>query len=251
MSMANPAFWPEKTVLRTAQRGTASSFKHSDAVTRNGVHIRNRTIELDSTTYEVCFLLLDVQWDLAASIILHEAGIFKPDLVIMSGMNGREPLALYFETGAVNEATLSSGFSSDGRRVANNLPAGQDTRVLQNLPADQRMLMTWNAIDLAAATGSVVVSISRDVKYTSVSAGIRTSNDYICNNVSYAVTAGLTGNDIKLAGGLISIPGQNTGTKVGFIHYPYESSAAGRADNPEQVFGWNKVLATVFRSELP
>jgi len=82
-------------------------------------------------------------------------------------------------------------------------------------------------------------------------APIRRENDYICNNVSFAVVSGLTGTPVALAGGAINLAPQNTGTQVGFLHYPYAASAPGRADDAEQVFGWAKVLATVFRHALP
>ena len=251
MSMSNPDFWPSEVNLRTSRARNSAVFRHGDVQTKHGVYLLTRDLTIDDHDYQVCFLLLDVKWDLAAAIILHEAGIFKPDLVIMGGMNGREPTAAYFETGAVNEATLSTGFTAEGHRLPTNVPAGGDLRVLQSLPADHLAKMTWDAELLAQRTEATVAAISRNVTFSTRAAPIRRDNDYICNNVSFAVTSGLTGQAVALAGGAIRIPAQNTGAKVGFLHYPYQASVEGRADHAEEVFGWTKLLASIIRITLP
>jgi len=252
MSMAKDNFWPASAKLDGAapEDNLANFARHSELATTNGGYVKQRTLAIDGTSYEVCFLYLDVKWDLAAAIILHEASLFRPDLVVMSGMNGGEATKTFWESGALNNATNYAGFDQTGEQNANNVPVDQQARILEDLPFNNKLNLTWNASGLSQANAALIAAIRTDGPYGTTVGQARTSNNYICNNVSFAVTAGLTGRTVKLAGELITIEGANYGTKTGFLHYPYRASATGAADNGSHLYGWNKVLANTIKFSL-
>jgi pyrrolidone-carboxylate peptidase len=195
----------------------------------------NRTIRIDGEYVSVCFLTLDVIWDLAASIIVHEMQRFQPDLVLMSGRGGSYAGVEY---GAVNSATQYSGFAASGARIPDNTPVGYDAKILENGP--DTLTMTWPQAAMASAMRGQLRGLSYQV-YTEDEA--RPENDYICNNVSYVALAAAQGLPISLAGGRIPTVtlSLHSQPKIGFFHYP---SSAGRSAS--ELTAWSRgILAMV------
>lgn len=251
MSMAKPSFWPASFDPQTSEpKNPEQYFRHGETQTRNGGATVQRTLEIDNESFDVCFLYLDVKWDLAAAIIAEEARRFRPSLIVMSGMNGKVPRQAYWESGAINNATQVAGFNPGGARQASNIPTENDAKVLPSLPLDATVNFSWNPARLAQANSELIASINRDIGFGSRRAAIREGNNYICNNVSLAVTSVLSGRDISLAGGKIKQEGINAKAKVGFLHYPFKSSQTGTADDGTQIFGWAKVLANTIKVSI-
>jgi len=71
-AMADPAFWPSDLLL--AERGAfADGQPYARRLTpeqfSNGAVAHSRSLRLDGQPYQVCFLALNVAWDLAAAIL--------------------------------------------------------------------------------------------------------------------------------------------------------------------------------------
>lgn len=181
-SMASETFWPSEVDLenlpklksRQAQSGklTAKDF---------GVKIENRSLILNGQNYDVCFLVLDVQWDLASAIILDQAAKFQPQLILMSGRGGS---SVSLEAGALNTATLYAGFDSEGNSVESNRPMTNGEAVLSNYPVGAELVLTWKTSLVESAIKKGVKKLGYRVETQTKG---RADNDYICNNVSFVL----------------------------------------------------------------
>lgn len=238
-SFADTAFTPEDLALNgTDAIGTAGVVAAGliPESAKGGVtSVRQMTIR--GKEYEICFVTLDVLWDLAAAIIVQEAEAFQPAMIIMSGRGADQAI---FEAGALNDAAVGlPGFSSSGSTQQANAPVGPP--ILPGRP--YKSLMTWNKIALHAAAKPLVHSIGHTVTYA---AGPRTTNNYICNNVSYVVLEAVNGAKMELAGGQIKWqPAINSQPKVGFFHYPPSAT-----NERTKVATWVRLLATDIDTEL-
>lgn len=261
MSMAKPEFFPDNIILaqtawqdESLAKNLQNNWSHNENFTENGVFLSQRLLTIDHEPYAVCFLLLDVKWDQAAAIILHEARNFRPDLILMSGVSSSEQNKLIFESSAFNNARQLSGFHSNGSSDERNQPLHNDSKVIPDLALNEIIPLTWNALGLAKANAPFVEEINsgntQGPLYGTTVGFARGSNNYVCNNVSIAVTAALTGRTIHLAGGELTIEGMNFGTKVGFLHYPHLSSLPGNAEDGWQIYGWARVLANSIKHSL-
>ncbi len=196
-----------------------------------GAVAKTRSLTINGKSLEVCFLTLDVQWDLAAAIIINETESFQPAFVLMTG---RGSDTANFEAGALNKAMTLSGFESDGDAHTDNTP--QYDYILMNRPA--KSWMAWNPAQLKAGTQDLIQSIGHQVTFASAP---RSDNTYICNNVSYVVLEAIKGAHISLAGGYLRMNPVITGSpKAGFFHFP-----AAANNSPEDVAVWVKVLAKI------
>jgi len=205
----------------------------------SGARTVNRTMKLDGVSYDICFITMDVIWDLAAAIITYEMEAFKPHMVMMTGRGGASGI---FEGGARNYATASSGFESNGFSAPTNTP--NQSYILAAKALSSETPMTWDSKQLLAASKGLIDEIGLPMTYAQAS---RPSNNYICNNVSYVVLEAAKGTAIRLAGGRIKLyPTAAPSRVVGFMHFP------DQADNsPTSVGNWVKVLATTIRTALP
>jgi hypothetical protein len=270
--MADPAVFPAQISTATSQvapllRNRAyARYSHMPA-NADGAHISQREMTIDQKPVTVCFVLLDVIWDQAAAVILFEASKFKPDRIIMSGLNSGEKKDGMFEAGAVNNATDYGGFNADGAQNPNNIPienaAGESPVLPKSDPGvEQSIAMTWDAKALAALTLPIAKKIPGSAWGQSFAVrgedAARPSNDYICNNVSFVILHAIKGTTVNLAGGKLRIgpassapaAGEDvefieletaTAGKVssaGFFHYPDT-----RSDRGSTVFGWGLVIA--------
>ena len=116
-SMASPRYWPEEVDLDRFdppysgvyrdRLGDLSILAPEDF----GGLASQRTLGIDGKKVTVCFLLLEVVWDQAASILLEEARRFKPDSIIMTGGGVTNTTNVaQFEGGALNRAMDLTGY---------------------------------------------------------------------------------------------------------------------------------------------
>lgn len=277
--MAEPAVFPQSvntataTAPHTIANGLYATMSHMPANAHGG-HAAQRELIIDQNTVTVCFLLLDVIWDQAAAIILYEASRFKPDRIIMSGLNGNQSKVGLFEAGAINSAMTYSGFSADGSAATNNLPVATpqgDPPILDpNQPGvENPIAMTWDAKALAQITQPIAQRIPTGLFGQRFSVrgetDARPTNEYICNNVSFVVLHAAKGTTVDLAGGRLRLGNASQqpaagsdidfvaldGTvmsnikSIGFFHFPNTKNDRGNA-----VFGWSLVLAKAMIAEL-
>lgn len=238
-SLANPLFWPD--VYRDDDAIPSGLKPASGRVSPQsfGGETSERHLVLQNKKYHVCFLSLDVKWDLAAAIILHEIQLFQPQAVILSGLGGDYHSAT-FEGGAVNQATGLPGFNGDGSADQNNRPiASYILPAVDGKPLGS-VLMTWNAPALAKVAKPFTQRIDEGYAVHGLTAG-RSSNDYICNNVSYVTMQALSGRSILLAGSTMSMSLPAQTIPAGFFHYPL-----GPSKDATSIYRWGMMWAAVF-----
>ena len=191
---------------------------------------------------DVCGLVLPVFWDLAAVLVLREAEVFEPDLVLMNGIAGsRQPL--WLELGSVNEAVALP----DGSGVLE--PVAPGAPLLDEAPPEERargLLLSWQEVRAAAEariaalsteTGDAAAPFGDVVQGVRYAGFPRESNTYLCNNTTYVVgyvldhagetvrllepsaprAGGPTGIDLTLGPDLSAVARE-------FVHWPKELS---------------------------
>jgi hypothetical protein len=239
-SMADPAFWPERVDLETPSLAVLAS-PRSGLVSPSdtGAAAFNRSLFIDGERYEACFLVLDVIWDLAGAILIHEETRFKPAVVVMTGRGG--DLAS-FEAGALNRASSFPGYDADGRPLgAVNVP--ESPWVVADEPVDAELAMTWNSRALAAAAEAG----TRLLGYSAAGQkAARPENNYLCNDISFAALHASRNRPTSLAGGriLLGSPELPAAPAVGFLHFPAADLAhPDLAAYGQGIFAWGKILA--------
>lgn len=182
MSMAKAGFFPDKIKLGADAAPVAREkfWRHGETPTSNGGAAIQRALEIDGESYEVCFLLLDVKWDQAAAIVVGEAAVFKPKLIILSGTNGADPNGVTFESAALNNAGRAPGFDDSGRVLDANTRFGADVRVLPDLETNEKVALTWDATALAAANAPLIAAVPGASPPYSVAVGVaRADNNFV------------------------------------------------------------------------
>jgi len=172
---------------------------------------------------DVCGLVLPVFWDLAAILVLREAEIFQPDLVLMNGIAGsRQPL--WLELGSVNEAVALP----DGSDLLQPIEAGAP--LLDEAPATERargLLLSWQEVRAAGEARITALGTEPDdagTPFGDVVQGVlfagypRASNTYLCNNTTYVVGYVLdhAGETVRLLEPSAPRPGGPTGIDLTF-----------------------------------
>jgi len=213
-----------------------------------GGRAENRTIRISGQEYELCLLTLDVLWDLAAAIVMDEAHAFRPDLIIMTG-RGRKTHQAVWEGYARNQTKAVSGYLSSGASAeGSNLPVDSEIPVLPSLATGAELRMSWDSAMLKSSTEQIISDINPDFAAAAPSTW-SSGNDYICNNISFVALAAREHKQISLAGGILNFSPEQSdlaqATKIGFLHFPSASD-----NNPAQVMGWIKVLATAIHASL-
>lgn len=249
-SLRSDSFWPSQVKLsdpisKNLRVTAAGKLSSSDS----GGTTVNRTLTIDGRQFDVCLLLVDVQWDLAAAIIVHEMERFQPQLVVMTGVGGQEAV---LEGGANNYTQWVGGFTSKGRMDDGNKPAGRvvngvpdhDVLPWQDPGVQPTIAMTWDNQKLKTAIQSQVLKMGFSIL---APAQARQENQYVCNNVSFVAAHALKGIRLNLAGGQIVLqPSISSHPQIGFFHYPAEST-----NTPQSVFSWAKIIATMIATALP
>ena len=182
----------------------------------NGSRKSHRTLVINGEAYDVCFLVLDVIWDLAGAIINEEAKRFKPDLIIMTG-RGRE--TAIFEGGSLNRSHTLHGFECNGEALLKNTPIDQSVLIPEsNSGVENHIPMNWDGSSLQKSTEDIFTSMGFEVLYADEG---RRENTYICNNTAFIVAHGLKGVSLDLAGSELNLePASIETAKHGFLHLP-------------------------------
>jgi pyrrolidone-carboxylate peptidase len=142
---------------------------------------------------DVCAMILPVYWDLAAILIAKEMDAFDPTFVMMNGVAGdRQPL--WIELGATNRADALD----DGSNQLRPAVSGNDSyaKIIDTAPTSEDAranLLSWKAVQTAAKTalGRHENEIDQETRLGDVLQGVslagypRSSNTYLCNNVTY------------------------------------------------------------------
>lgn len=243
------SLWPDRIDWPSTGEFSAPEFAPDDLPGRWGAWAVQRTLSFDGREYDVCLLKLTVEWDFAAAVILHEAEKFRPDFILMTGY-GSDLTGVRLESAALNKTRRLSGFDPQGRALGEvNSPVSEWILPSELNPPDV-LPMNWNAQRIAQMNGRRLNQVSESLgrtesrtRWTFVPVrGADPLNDYICNNVSYAVLAGLRSEVLPLAGGkLILRPRFAKTPAAAFMHYPYEANVS----SVDEVWTWAHVLMSV------
>lgn len=142
---------------------------------------------------DVCAMILPVYWDMAAVLIAKEMNAFKPTFVMMNGIASTSQ-PIWIELGSVNRAApLDDG--SDQLRPMTQSGADYAPIVENASKADgaRGLLLSWDAVKTAAekVIGAHADDIDQGTRFGDVLGGAklagypRSSNTYLCNNVTY------------------------------------------------------------------
>lgn len=273
-SMANDAFWPGEVTLATmgmpTTRPDAGRMPGHDGVrvtetdAHKGGYAAVRALTIDGERYQVCFLLLDVVWDLASAIIVTEARSFGAEAVLMMGTNGGELTAGTFEMGAINRVMAYESFDADGRNLLIAKPLREDDPILPPASLNglsarefavrnmgngtggtrqyQYVDSNWDAATLGRTLSPLLsgARVNEEAFTVEGASMIHSENHYICNNVTFVTLNGLAGRALTLAGGELMMPAARAiAAKAGFLHVP----GGINVDEATHVGAWSKVVA--------
>lgn len=243
-SMANEKFWPKLHGATVQYAPPKASEVGSGKLSERdgGARVRQRLLTINDLEVEVCFLVLDVLWDLGAAITLYEAQNFRPQLIIMTGRGGRTAV---FESGALNRAAGHPGFRASGDPDRRNQPVTPYVLDPSHEGIESAIAMPWDNEALAKMAREVLAGLDPPHEVVAAPAA-RKGNTYICNNISAVVLHALKGVEVRLAGGHIKLRSDLEGVKGGFLHYPAKAT-----NRPVEVWRWCEVLAGVITRELP
>lgn len=175
-----------------------------------------RVLELNHHEVEVCFLNLEVTWDLAASIILFESLHFTPSAILMMGRGFGQ--SVDFVPQANNVTSPSTGYDYSGKMLEKeNSPKSK--WILNTPGAPKKMPFRWNGKKLAKSVKSELSGSKYTVKYLGKADGL---GGFICNSLGYTIGAALNGNEVRLAGGEIVFDRDTlkSTASFGFLHLP-------------------------------
>ena len=186
-----------------------------------GGRVFQKVITIKNKHYNICSMVLDVKWDLAAAIIIHEINLFKPKAVLMMGQEE----ALSIEKGALNiTGHKMPGVDSDGNAVGFNNPHSEwilDPNLHNKLP--HKVLHSWNGEKIKNALNEIQIDLNYPII---LQKDANQYNDYVCNNTAYIVQfAANSGSTIKLAGDKIQTQINNIARRIqiGFLHLPWKA----------------------------
>jgi hypothetical protein len=149
-------------------------------------------VEIENVgTVEVCAMVLPVFWDLAALLVLKEIQAFHPSFVLMNGIAGWRQ-ELWLELGAINRAKALA----DGSDIL--VPYEDGAALVPSAPEEELAranLLSWRSVHDGAQRA---IDELRDIEFANTQlsdvvhgvayAGYpRSSNTYLCNNVTYTV----------------------------------------------------------------
>lgn len=235
-SMADERFWPA-SVPSLAQarpgrgRPTLGRLRSSD----RGGRAFSRSLEIEGRRYDACFLILDVTWDLAAAILVHEVSAFKPELVMMLGRGGK---AAHVETVAANRASRTAGHAASGDTLGDRNRPESDW-ILPDYPVDHRLPMRWSATAVAEAMTPHLEGLS-----AAPAVGSEPGGSYLCNALSFVALHATGNRPTRLAGDHVQLPSPELPSPpaVGFVHVPAFPSPESEVF-PAAVFAWSRAVA--------
>lgn len=174
----------------------------------------HRQLTIGNELIELRVLVLDVLWDIAGAIIVHEMEQFQPAAVVMLGGGGGPIL----ENGALNIAKDMQGFEADGSGSEINFPAAPF--ILSSHEVGHELPMTW---DNQALRQKLDPYLRAENLSLEAAPAARPGNTYLCNHVSYAALAAAQGHPLDLADNKIRLtPKIHSPPKIGFFHLPWD-----------------------------
>jgi hypothetical protein len=246
-SMMDPSFWPDSVNLMHSPEVFIQNLPNAadgrlDSEDK-GVEFVTREITVNGRLLTVCFALVDVYWDLAAAIVIHEIEKFQPDMVFMTGRGAENPI---YEWGAINQAKQGPAFESDGSVADESTPVDPTKNFIlppTTMGVEQKAPLLWDNKRLAEATKDEIAKLGYTAEAPSTPGP---TNDYICNNISFAVVHAVKGVNVELAGGKIELKiAVPRIPKVGFFHFPRTAK-----NEKGSVLRWARVLAKSIITEI-
>lgn len=206
-----------------------------------GSRVSFKKIELEGKKIELCLIVSEVLWDLAAANLIAVANEFKPDLIILSGKGGKKAT---IETGARNESNSQSGYLSNGSN-SGPLNRPRSKRIDPRYKSSKIIKSTWHYEKILKSIEPLINMLDHKVI---LGAEGRASNNYICNNIHYALLQSATEGNIELAGGLLR-PSFNLEElpAIGFFHYPSKSL---QEDKEKELTKWSLVIKEIIKAQL-
>lgn len=237
-AMADPAFWPSS--VRIADDPGAQAYSRRAATIGRSddfSQVWSRRLVIDGQPYDACFVVLDVMWDLAAAILAIEVISFEPDVLLMMGRGGREPM---FERAAVNRVMDAPSFKGDGTPLAELTPLAGP--ILPPGPGVEDLIeMTWDAARLRAVTAPLFADLGYRPQLAIPRAPAST---FICNNVSLVLLHTTRGVTVRLVNEEVVLPGlRSKRPVVGFLHLPGTATTDGKS-----LYQWGRVVAQIIRT---
>lgn len=182
-----------------------------------GGEVRQKIMTIDDQEVQFCFVKLEVFWDLSSAIILNEAALFKPDLILMMGEGYEGQITI--ETTARNTSSKSSGYNFMGEKLEINTP--QEFLLMNRKSGAHKFeTMTWDATQIYEKTiGSMKRSPENLV--LNLATKHRKRNIYICNAVSFTTLHSLQNKPLYLfKDKLLMKPSFEKEIQAGFLHLP-------------------------------
>ncbi|MBK25655.1 MAG: hypothetical protein CME70_16780 [Halobacteriovorax sp.] len=206
-----------------------------------GTRVNQIDLELNGKKIEVCLVVSEVLWDLAAANLISIIKDFKPDFVLMSGRGGKTAT---LETGARNQSGTLAGYNYDGT-YSGNLNRPRSKRVDPRYKSSKIIPATWNFESIYTAINPEIKKLGFKLKLGKEG---RSDNDYICNNIHYSILQSVLEGDVELAGGLLRpLLALEAFPAMGFFHYP---SGTLNKDPKAELEAWSKVVLNIIKAQL-
>ncbi len=214
-SILAPGFLADQIQLTQPLSPLSAPMDRRPTASSNGVRTIGRLMLINGMEVEVCGLILDVKWDLAAAVLAYELERFSPQVAILSGRGNDRVI---FEGGALNITSSSPGYDHNGDALysgsAANVPGS--SWVLPDMDSSG-VSLTWDRSKFRDEVEEIIT----DLGYTSsFPRRGRQDNVYICNNLALVGGHVARGGEVELAGGQIRLPGVSHGPRIGFLHLP-------------------------------
>ena len=209
--------------------------------TNFGSRVSQTIIEIAGKKVELCLVVSEVLWDLAAANLIAVVNNFKPDFVLMSGLGGNKAI---LETGARNQSSSMAGYSYDGS-YSGSLNRPRSRRVDRRYKSKKIIPATWNFESIQSAISPMISDLGHDLILGKEG---RKDNNYICNNIHYSLLQSSTEGDVELAGGLLRpLMTLEGAPAMGFFHYP---SNTLKKNVSKELDLWALVIKSLIRSQL-
>ncbi|MEN9824871.1 MAG: Pyroglutamyl peptidase [Pseudomonadota bacterium] len=243
------SLWPAVSAWPQNGQFDVPEFKPDDSPGASGGIAIQRTLTFDGQEMELCLLKLTVEWDFAAAVILHEAESFQPDFILMTGY-GANPTGVRLEAGALNKTSRLSGFDPRGKALGEVNAPVSDWIVPRELNLPDEIAMNWQPQKIASRHRLRLDQFSESLGRREQGLAWRfvpmesadPLNNYVCNNVSYAVLAGLRLGALPLAGGRLTLaPKFRKMPGAAFLHYPFNSDVTAS----DEVWMWAHLVAGI------
>lgn len=207
----------------------------------NGSRTKQIKLEINGNKVEVCLVVSEVLWDLAAANLIKISNDFKPDFILLSGKGSKKAV---IETGGRNESNSQSGYLGDGSN-SGSLNRPRSKRIDPRFKSSKVIQSTWNYEEILKRTSPLIEELGH--KVTLGNSG-RRENNYICNNIHYALLQAASLGNIELAGGLLR-PSllQEEIPAIGFFHYP---SKTLKGNVEEELSNWSLVIKEIIKAQL-